>query len=182
MKKFSFLILFAIAVSNINAQKYFTKEGKVSFFSMAKVEKIEGITNKATSVLDASTGAIEWGVLVKAFRFEKALMQEHFNENYLESSKYPKATFKGKIEDLTALNLSKDGKYTVKVKGNLEMHGVSKPITTTAEFVVKGGKITATSKIKVLLADYKIEIPSLVKDSVAKDIDISMEADYQVLK
>jgi polyisoprenoid-binding protein YceI len=142
------------------------------------MEKIDAENNKATSVVDFSTGAIEWSVLVKAFSFEKALMQEHFNENYMESGKFPKATFIGKIANPSSIVISKDGTYTVDVSGTLEMHGVSKSVSTKATFVVKGGAITATSKLKAALADYKIDIPSVVKDNISKEVDITVSANY----
>lgn len=178
MKKI-IVLSFAIFLSfQINAQKYFTKEGKISFESKTSMEKIDAINNKATSVIDLTSGAIEWSVLIKAFSFEKALMQEHFNENYMESGKFPKAVFKGKITNPSAINLAKDGSYTVDVSGTLEMHGVSKPLNTKATFIVKGGTISATSKIKAALADYKIEIPSVVKNNIAKEVDIMISANY----
>ena len=90
--------------SALLGQKYFTKDGKVSFYSDALMEKIEAHNTKAASVIDAENGQMEFAVLIKAFQFEKALMQEHFNENYMESSTYPKASFKGKIEDPVSSN------------------------------------------------------------------------------
>lgn len=182
MKKFLFLFTLALIFDTISAQtKYFTKEGKVNFLSKTSMEKIEGFNTKATSVIDLTTSAIEWGVLIKAFKFEKALMQEHFNENYMESAKYPKAIFKGKITNIGAVNFAKDGEYTATISGNLEMHGVTKPVTTKAKFVVKAGKIIGTSTIKVLLSDYNIVIPSVVKDNIAKEVDITIEANYESL-
>ncbi len=182
MKKSLILTLLLFTFWSLNAQKYFTKEGKVNFDSSTGIEKIAAVNTKATSVVDFASGAIEWGVLVKAFKFEKALMQEHFNENYMESNKYPKATFKGKIDNAASIKLDKDGTYNVVVKGTLDMHGVAKPVTANATFVVKGGAISATSKIKVLLADYNVTIPSVVKESISKEVTISIAADYSVFK
>ena len=182
MKKTILFLMFGLILQNASAQKYFTKEGKVSFLSSTPLEKIEGFNSKASSVIDVATSAIEFAVLVKAFRFDKALMQEHFNENYLESEKYPKSTFKGRITNISAINFQKDGEYTATITGNLEMHGVSKPVSTKAKFIVKGGKITGTAKFTVLLADYNIVIPSVVKDKVSKEVDINIEANYELLK
>ncbi len=181
MKKVLLICAFGLILQSIYAQKYFTKEGKVNFVSKTPVEKIEGFNSKATSVLDVASASVEWGVLIKAFRFEKALMQEHFNENYMESAKFPKAIFKGKINNVGAINFAKDGEYNVTVSGNLEMHGVTKPVTTKAKFTVKSGKITANSSLKVLVADYNISIPSVVKDKIAKEVDITIEANYESL-
>ncbi|MBK9687691.1 MAG: YceI family protein [Saprospiraceae bacterium] len=182
MKKSIILASLIFTVFSVSAQKYFTKEGKVYFHSKTQMEKIEATNSKATSVIDFSTGAIEWGVLVKAFKFEKALMQEHFNENYLESNKFPKSTFKGKIENVSSIQLGKDGSYPVVIKGTLDMHGVSKPVTANATFVVKGGAISGTSKLKVLLADHNITVPAVVKDNISKEVEISISADYSVFK
>lgn len=181
MKKILLICAFGLTLQSIYAQKYFTKEGKVNFVSKTPIEKIEGFNSKATSVLDVASASVEWGVLIKAFRFEKALMQEHFNENYMESAKFPKAIFKGKINNIGAINFAKDGEYNVTISGNLEMHGVTKPATTKAKFTVKSGKITATSTLKVLVEDYNISIPSVVKDKIAKEVDITIEANYESL-
>jgi hypothetical protein len=138
------------------SQKYFSKTGKVSFHSDAPIEKIEAHNTSASTVIDIASGAMEWAVLIQAFKFEKALMQEHFNENYLESSTYPKAKFKGKIDNLSSINFTKDGEYKATVSGDLEIHGVTKPVTAQGTFVVKNGAIAATSKFSVSVADFKI--------------------------
>jgi len=146
------------------------------------MEKIEATNSSASTVIDLSTGNIEWAVLIQGFQFEKSLMKEHFNENYMESSKYPKATFKGKIENPGGINLTKDGTYPVVVTGQLEIHGVSKPVSAQGNIVVKKGAIvSANSKLTITLADYKIEIPKLVGDNVSKTVDIAIQADYQLL-
>ncbi|MDZ4680199.1 MAG: YceI family protein [Saprospiraceae bacterium] len=183
LKKCILFGLFGLfAISALNAQKYFTREGKVSFFSDAKVEKIEALNKTATSVYDAETGKMEFAVLVKAFQFEKALMQEHFNENYMETDKFPKASFKGTVSDFKAVNLAKDGVYPVKVKGQLTMHGVTKEVETEGKFTVKGGAVSATSAFIVAVADYGIEIPALVRDNIAKTVKIDISVGYQELK
>ena len=160
-------------------QKYFSKTGKISFYSKAPLETIEAHNNSATTVLDLSTGNLEWAVLIQGFTFEKALMQEHFNENYMESSTYPKAKFRGKIDNYSSLNLTKEGVYAVSVSGQLEIHGVSQPVTAQGTIAVKGGQITAKSNFSIALADYGIEIPKLVADNIAKKVDIRVDAEYQ---
>lgn len=177
---FCFLTLMVVAV-NIQAQKYYTREGKVSFFSEAPVEKIEAFNSKATSVMDVSTGKIEFAVLIKAFQFEKSLMQEHFNENYMESDKYPKATFKGDITNIGTIDLTKDGQYEVKVKGDLTIHGVTKTIEAPGKILVKEGQITATSSFEVMVADYEIEIPAIVRDNIARTVRIDIAVNYEEL-
>jgi len=183
LKKCILFALFGLfAVSALNAQRYFTREGKVSFFSDAKIEQIEAINKTATSVYDAETGKMEFAVLIKAFQFEKALMQEHFNENYMESDKFPKASFKGNVVDFKAVNLTKDGVYPVKVKGQLTIHGVTKDVEAEGKFTVKGGAITAASTFNVAVADYGIVIPSLVRENIAKTVKIDVAVAYQELK
>lgn len=162
-------------------QKYFSKTGKISFHSDAPLEKIEAHNSTASTVLDATTGNIEWAVLIQGFKFDKALMQEHFNENYMESTTYPKAKFKGKIENISSVNFKKDGDYNVNVSGQLEIHGVTKPVSTTGVISVKGGALSAKSKFSVALADYEIEIPKVVADNIAKNVDINVQADYQAM-
>lgn len=170
-----------IAITNINAQKYFTKTGEISFYSQTPIENIQAVSNTVTTVYDTESGNIQWAVLIKSFTFEKSLMQEHFNENYMESSKFPKASFKGQITNHTNVNLQKDGTYTVDVEGELTIHGVTNLVSTKAIIVVEKGAINATSSLKVFVADYGIEIPSVVKENIAKEIEININAEYEEL-
>lgn len=171
-----------ILTGSLQAQsKYFTRNGNISFFSDGSSEKIEAYNHKVSCVIDAATGQLEFGVLMQAFEFEKALMQEHFNENYVESEQFPKATFKGTIADNGAVKYTKDGSYKVTVSGKLTLHGVTKDVTTKGTIAVKGSKVSALAEFKILLADYKIEIPSLVKDKVAKDVRILVDVQLDPL-
>lgn len=165
----------------VMGQKYFSKTGKISFYSDAPMEKIEAHNTTASTVLDVSTGNIEWAVLIQGFKFEKALMQEHFNENYMESTTYPKAKFKGKIDNLSSVNFKKDGDYNVSVSGQMEIHGVTKPVTANGVISVKGGNVSAKSKFSIAVADYGIEIPKVVAENIAKNVDIHVQADYQLM-
>ena len=160
------------------AQKYYTKNGSISFFSKTSLENIKADNNQVMSVLNAQTGEIQFSVLVKSFRFEKALMEEHFNENYLESEKYPKATFKGNITDMSRVSLATDGMYTVSVTGDMTMHGVTKKLSTTGTITIKGGKVSAVSKFFVKLADYNISIPNLVKDNIAESVEVTVSSNF----
>lgn len=177
------IILALLLITQIAiGQKYFSKTGKITFTSEAPMEKIEASNSSASTVIDMSTGNLEWAVLVQGFRFEKSLMKEHFNENYMESTKYPKATFKGRLDNPAAINLAKDGTYPVTVTGQLEIHGVSQTVSAQGTVTVKKGAITAAnSKLTIALADYKIEIPKLVGDNISKTVDIVIQADYQLL-
>ncbi len=162
------MLLIVSTCLSVQAQKYSTKGGNITFNASSPAEKIEGKSTTALSVIDGTTGNMEFAVLVKSFNFDKALMQEHFNENYMESTKFPKASFKGKIDNLKDINFNKDGSYKAKISGSLTVHGVTKAITTTSDIKVAGGKVNATSTFDVTLEDYKIDIPGLVKDKISK--------------
>ena len=179
------LFLCAIALftmQSLQAQKIFTRDGKVAFHSDAPLEKIEAHNHKASSVIDIESGRMEFAVLIKAFQFEKALMQEHFNENYMESTKFPKATFKGQIDNLTAIDFSTDGTYEAQISGEMTIHGVTQPIRTKGQFTVKEGVVSGWSTFTVLVADYDIEIPSVVVDNIAKEVSITVNCTYEALK
>jgi polyisoprenoid-binding protein YceI len=186
MNKFLITLFLFAGISGIQAQtKFFSKNGKVTFnaTSASSPEKIEATNEKAVAKLDASTGEIEFGVLMKGFNFEKALMQEHFNENYVESDQFPKALFKGNVTNISTVNLSKDGTYPVKVKGTMTLHGVTKEVTADGVLTVKDGKVTnGTSNFKLALKDFGIEIPSLVKDKVAEQADVKVDVNYELYK
>lgn len=173
------VVCMMLAVQASAQERYYTRSGKISFYSDAPAEKIEAHNAQGTSVLDVATGNFEFAVLMKAFEFEKALMMEHFNENYAESDKYPKSVFKGSITNMAAVNLGKDGKYPVNYKGMLTLHGVTREVTGTGTLEVKGGKVAAVSTFVILLADYQIEIPALVKEKVAKEVKIVVNAAYE---
>ena len=166
------------------SQKYFTKNGKVNFDATApsSPEKIEGINRSVTCVVDAKTGNMQFAVLMKGFEFERALMEEHFNENYVESDKFPKAEFKGAIEGNEKVNYAREGTYTVKVKGKLTMHGESKDVETDGKLILQGGKINATAEFIVPLSDFKVSIPGLVADKVSKTAKITVACALEPLK
>lgn len=185
MKKILFLtVVSCVAISSLQAQKYFTKNGTIGFdaTSPSSPERIEGKNRSATCVLDTQNGAIQFAVLMKGFAFERALMEEHFNENYVESNKFPRAEFRGKVKDIEQVDVSKDGTYTVKVKGDLTLHGKSKEVETTGKLTVKGGKISATAAFTVKLSDFDISIPGLVADKVSKTASISVDCSLEPLK
>lgn len=177
------VFVFAISMLFVNglfAQKYFTRTGAITFTSEAPLEKIEASNQKATSVLDVATGKMEFAVLIKAFQFEKALMQEHFNENYMESDKYPKAIFKGAITDISQVDFAKDGTYPVKVQGRLTIHGETKEVASDGSITIENGQISGKSTFEVAVADFKIEIPKVVRDNIAKTVVITVNVDYEL--
>ena len=181
MKKLLFSLI-VLASLQTQAQKYFTKTGTVIFNSKSPVEKIEGVNKATACLLDTRTGAIDFIVQIKSFVFDKQLMQEHFNENYLESDKFPKANFKGVVTNHTAINFAKDGENNAEVTGKMTLHGVTKDVKFAGKISVKGGKITITSTPILLLEDYKIAIPNAVKDKVSKDVKITVNTTLDLMK
>lgn len=175
-------LIFFCSFQTADAQKYFTRNGKITFVASTALETINPVSKGASAVIDAGTGALEFTVLVKGFVFEKALMQEHFNENYMESGKFPRATFKGKILEASTVNWKKDGTYNIKVEGNLTIHGVEKPRTVDATITIAKGKINAVSNFDVVIADHDIKIPSVVQDKIAKVAKVSVDISLAELK
>jgi polyisoprenoid-binding protein YceI len=176
------LALVMIGSVSFAQDKFYTKTGKITFYSKAPLEEIEGKNKTVTAVLDSKTGAFQFAVQMKGFEFEKQLMQQHFNENYVESDKYPRSEFKGTITNNSDINYSKDGTYTARVKGQLTIHGVSRNIETTGTLKINGGNIDASSTFNVLVSDYNIKIPAIVKDKVSKSIKIVVDCNLEPLK
>jgi hypothetical protein len=172
-----------INLTSLMAQdKFFTKSGRISFVSKAPLENIDANHKSVTCVLDTKTGNMQFAVLMKGFEFEKALMQEHFNENYVESHKYPKAEFRGQIVNNSEINYASDGTYSAKVRGILTIHGETKEVETMGKVVVKSGKLQAGAVFTILLSDYKIAIPKLVKDNVSNTVNITVDCSLEPLK
>ena len=170
------LMALSIVGSNLQAQKYITKNAHIRFYSDAPTEKIEGHNKLVNCALDATSGDFIFKVLMQSFQFEKALMQEHFNENYVESPKFPNATFMGKVEGIASIDFTKNGKYEVVVNGNLTLHGVSKAISEKGTIEVIDGKVKASSTFVIAIADYNIKVPSAVMGKIAEKVDVNVEA------
>jgi hypothetical protein len=175
MKKIAVLVMSLMVANVAFAQKMMTKTGDAKFEATmpGALEEIAGANKTVSCIFDQATGDIAALVLVKAFKFKSPLMEEHFNENYMESTKFPKATFKGKISGFDAKKLTAT-KTAYDVEGDLTIHGVTKKVKTKMNLALVGGKILATSEFKAALADYKIEIPSLVKEKISKDVKINL--------
>ena len=183
MKKALTLITIALLFSPIAfGQKIITKTAHVKFFSHTPVEDIEAHNHQTLSVLNTENGQIAFSLLMKSFEFEKALMQEHFNENYMESEKFPSAVFKGNIVSDEAIDLSQDGTYEVAVKGSLNIHGVQQPTETTATITVAGNTVTANTKFIAKPADFDIEIPSVVVKNIAEEIEVTTTLNFNTAK
>ena len=180
--KFNHLFLICtlfLSSARLMAQnKYITRTGTVSFFSSTAAENIDATNSEAFSLVDITKGEVAFQILITGFKFKKALMEEHFNENYMESTKFPKASFQGNITDLSKLNLKSNGPFDVNIAGNLTMHGVTNKVTIPATIIIKNGKLTATSKFDVYLADYKIRVPSVVSKQVSESVAVSVNCAY----
>ncbi len=176
------LLIAAISLASVtttNAQTYLTKNGRISFFSKTSMENIDAVNNQVVSVLDSKSGVLQFSVQVTGFLFKKALMQEHFNEDYMESDKYPQAKFKGTIADISKVNFTQDGNYSVSVSGDLTIHGVTNKVSVPGTITIKGGKLAASATFNVLVADYKIDIPKIVQSNISKSIEIKVDCNYE---
>ncbi|MFN8777254.1 MAG: YceI family protein [Flavobacteriales bacterium] len=183
MKNLFFLFAALLGFSTATcAQKYFTRTAHIDFYSHTSIEDIKAENNSGTLVIDAATGQIEVACTIKAFEFEKALMQEHFNENYMESNTYPNATFKGKLENISSINFTKPGSYTTKATGTLTMHGVEQAVSVPVTITVEGDKITGETRFVVNPNDYKINIPGPVKGKISEAIEVKVKANLAQLK
>lgn len=176
------LTLFVVYTAAWSQSRFIDRAGHASFFSKAPLENIEAHTNQALSLIDLASGEVAVTLLMKSFQFEKALMQEHFNEKYVESDKYPKASFKGKIADLPTIDLTKDGSYTVEVNGEIALHGETKPLNTKAQLIIKDGALAGSSTFKLKVKDFKIEIPSVVVQNIAEEVDVKVSFNYKPAK
>jgi len=174
---FALTILICLVLTS-QAQKVYTKNGNISFYSKAPIEDITAMNSQVMSVLDPHTGDLQFSVLIKSFHFRKNLMEVHFNENYLESDKYPRATFKGKITDLFKVNFNVDGSYPVTVSGDMNIHGVSRKINSQGMIIIKSGNISSSSKFNVRVADYNIRIPKVVKNNIAEVVEVNVACNY----
>lgn len=173
------LFLLLVSHSTFSQDVFMTRNGKINFFSRTPMENIDGVNNEVLSVIDLKKGEIAFAVLVKGFHFEKALMEEHFNENYMESTKFPKATFNGKLVNAGTIDLKKDGTYPVQVEGDLTIHGITKKTSATGELIVQQGKLSSKSAFKLIIKDFNIAIPSVVSEKIAEVIDVTVECSYQ---
>ena len=175
------LLLLTNVVLTVNAQKYMTKNGYIGFYSHTPMEDIKADNNQVASVLDISTGEMVFQVLIKSFHFDRALMEEHFNENYMESEKFPKSTFKGKITDLSSVSFTKNGTYNVTVEGELTIRDVTNKVTAKGTLEVTSGGINASSKFNIDPEEYKINIPGVVREKIAKSMEVTVRMNYTAL-
>jgi hypothetical protein len=175
MNKLLIVIVMLLSLNGLAQNRYLTKTGTISFLSETPLEKIEAHNHQVNCALDIAGGDMVIRVLIKSFQFEKALMQEHFNENYMESTKYPNSLFQGKVTNMAAVDLKKDGVYNVVVEGDLTIKAVTKKVKETGSVEVKGGQLILKSKFTILLADYDVKIPRAVVKNIAEKVEVSVD-------
>lgn len=167
----SFLLILLFS-GNAFCQVYLTKTGFIGFYSKTPLEDIQAENNQVYAILDPASHHLAFALLLKGFIFPRELMQEHFNENYAESDKYPKATFSGSCSG--EMDLSKEGIYQVVIKGDLNLHGVTRPIETTAQLEVRNDRILGTALFKIIPENYGISIPAVVRGKIAREIEVKV--------
>jgi polyisoprenoid-binding protein YceI len=169
------LTLFLIGPLLSRAQVYSTRTGFIGFYSKTALEDIKAENNQAYAAIDLGKRQLALAVLLKGFTFVKELMQEHFNENYVESDKYPKATFSGSFTG--DVNPAKDGEYKVTVSGNLSLHNMTKPISAPATIEVKNGHLIGSTEFRIKPEDFNISIPGVVRDKIDREITVKVNID-----
>jgi hypothetical protein len=177
MKKLVLIFVLVLSIS-MSAQK-FADLGKgetsiVTFFSKSPLEDIEAVNKKAAVILDASNGDMQSVITMKAFKFKNELMEEHFNENYIESTKYPNAIFKGKVNE--KIDLANEAEQKITATGKLTLHGVTKDVELAGTITKKGETLLLVSNFKIKVADYDIKVPSLYVKNIAEVVDVSLNS------
>jgi polyisoprenoid-binding protein YceI len=176
MKQIILVLIFLKAAVFANAQIMMSKSASISFHSHTFLENVDAENKYVMAVIDASKKNIAFSLLMKQFVFPKKLMQEHFNENYVESDKYPKATFSGTYTE--NVDVSKEGTYQLKVNGRMTIHGVTREVQFPATIVVKTGAILGSSTFKLNPADYNIDIPFIVRDKIEKENTVKVQVEW----
>jgi polyisoprenoid-binding protein YceI len=178
MRQSLILSVFFILSLHASAQNqlYSIKTSEFSFFSKALMEDIEANNTKASSIINTANRELVVRIPIAQFQFRNRLMQQHFNENYLESEKFPYATFKGKINEM--INLSKSGVYEVSASGTLNIHGVDQERTIKGKLIIAENTLNLDTKFDVMLIDHKIDIPKLVFKKIAEKIAVTASINY----
>jgi len=175
------VILMGLTAFSQTEDKKITKTAHINFFSHTLIEDISSDNYAVVSSITTSTGEVVFSVPMQSFKFEKSMMQKHFNNaDFLDTKQFPKAKFKGKITSLTSINFEKDGTYNVTFEGEMTIHGVTKAVIEKGKIQVKDKVTTLDLKIKVLLADYEIALKKgKPSTNVAKEIDVTIKAEYK---
>ncbi|NOR88549.1 MAG: YceI family protein [Bacteroidales bacterium] len=177
--KYLLLIAFSGLLFTSFAQKHITKTGTIEIFSETPVFTIEAVNRKVASILNTETGDVVASTLVRSFKFHEALVEEHFNENYMESHKFSKAIFKGKISNFESVDLTKDGSYDIIIEGKLTLHGETNYVKEKGILSIKEGLISAKTAFNVSLEAYKIKVEKAYKDAIKDDILLKIHFEYK---
>ena len=182
MKHFILIMVLISGMLNQDATNalYTCKNARISLYSSAPVENIEGISNAGKSVYNLATGELMFNVAIRSLKFDKSRMEEHFNENYMESDKYPQASFKGKITE--KIDVNSNGSYPVTVTGVLYVHGVKQTRTVKGTVKINNGTLSMASEFMVKCVDHNIEIPKIVFKNVAETLKLNVSATYTLYK
>ena len=173
-----YLVLLILLSSEALAQLYKSSGGEIRFFSEAPLEDIEATSTEAGSIFDSGTGDIVFSIPMSSFQFDKSLMQSHFNDQYVESDKYPKSKFKGNIK---GFDRSKDGKQNVSCAGELTIHGVIQNVSADGTILFKNGKVEIESVFNLTVEDFDIEIPKLLWQNIAEVVEVTVSLEYKEL-
>lgn len=175
MRQFLYFTFLFFLFQVIPAQVYTCKDGVTKFTSEAPLELIKAQSNKTIGVVDGSTRNVAFSIDIDSFEgFNSGLQKEHFRENYMETDKYPKATFKGKI--IEDVDLSKEGTTTVRAKGIFNIHGAEKEKLVKVKITIKGKEMQIDSNFEVPLEDHNIKIPKVVNQKIASVIMVEVKA------
>lgn len=172
MKTYACCILAVLFWEPMTAQKFMTRTAVIRFFSEAPLENIEAVNRQVLAIYDDTRKELAFRVTMKAFEFEKAAMQEHFNRDYVHSDKYPQSTFEGRIVDPSSFQLSSGQPVKVKVSGNLTLHGVTKAVTEWGTVGFEDGKVKLQAEFTLLLSDYNIKVPTDKVRNISNTIKI----------
>ena len=173
------LCLGMVAFTNHSGGIFKTNTGNINFFSHTSVEDITADNHKVKTAFDATSGKMQFSALIKDFEFPKALMQEHFNENYMESTKFPTATFSGSIAEISKIKTGVNGTYKSNVSGKLTIKDVTKEVSAEGTFTVNNGVVNAKATFVINPEDYHIEIPKTVSGKISREIKVTVDADYR---
>jgi hypothetical protein len=176
MKYIGVILLTWLNISHFGPDLYTCKNARITIFSGALIEDIKAASSAGVAVCNASTGELDFSVVISSLQFEKAFMQQHFNSDYMESDKYPRATFKGRIQG--PIDVTKDGAYTVSVSGDLTVHGVTRARTIQGSLTVKNGVIFMASEFMVKCGDHHIDIPQILFYHIAENIKVTVSATF----
>ena len=168
-----FIVIYLLFSTHVLAQQFYTSKGKISFFSEAPLEDISAVNENVSAIIDSQTGGFAFRVKIVDFTFPNSLMQEHFNESYLESEKYPLSTFTGVIDNFSVLDLSNE--QNLMVNGSLSMHGISKDAQMKANAQMINDELHISSTFDVALEDYEIDIPKIMMYKIAETIKVTVE-------